>query len=260
MILVRADSAFFAAKLVNAVRNAKAHFSITVGNTTTIRAAIEHIPGATLRRTLTNIPARIAASARRTGLRALLAGHGDLALIATYTSIPEFERLAPTAAADVVLLDLMLEDGSTPAENVAALRAQDVRVLILSVHGERRHIRATLRAGASGYLVKDDDADKLADALRTVHADRLALTTDLMSLITDDPPALSDQEHQALYLYGTGSTLAATARRMGVSISTVRSYLERIRAKWATADEPVEDIRTLIDEYQARPVRRVPPQ
>jgi DNA-binding CsgD family transcriptional regulator len=49
--------------------------------------------------------------------------------------------------------------------------------------------------------------------------------------------------------YGTGSTLAATARRMGVSISTVRSYLERIRTKWATTDQPVHDIRALIHEY-----------
>jgi DNA-binding NarL/FixJ family response regulator len=188
------------------------------------------------------------------GLRALLAGHSDLDLLLACTSVAEYQ--GSELKADVVLLDLMLEDGSNPADNVAALRAGGVRVLVLSVHGERRHIRATLRAGASGYLIKDDDADKLADAIRAVHSGRLALTTDLMSLIADDPPALSEQEHQALFLYGTGSTLAATARRMGVSVSTVRSYLERVRAKWATADEPVHDIRTLIHEYPPRSRQR----
>jgi DNA-binding NarL/FixJ family response regulator len=192
------------------------------------------------------------------GLRALLAGQGDIALVHACASVPEY--LGSAAGADVVLLDLMLEDGSRPADNVRALRAHRIRVLVLSVHGERRHVRATLRAGACGYLVKDDDADKLADAIRTVHTGRLALTTDLMSLITDDPPALSEQEHQALFLYGTGSTLAATARRMGVSVSTVRSYLERIRAKWAAADEPVDDVRTLIHQYPLRQRRRLPPQ
>lgn len=190
------------------------------------------------------------------GLRALLADQPDIALVHASGSVAQHS--AAKVQADVVLLDLMLEDGSTPAENVAALRDAGARVLVLSVHGERRHVRATLRAGAGGYLVKDDDADKLADAIRAVHAGRLALTTDLMSLINDDPPALSPQEHQALFLYGTGSTLVATARRMGVAVPTVRSYLERIRAKWAAADEPVEDIRVLIDEYPPHPGRAAP--
>jgi hypothetical protein len=52
-----------------------------------------------------------------------------------------------------------------------------------------------------------------------------------------------------LYLYGTGSTLAATARRLNIAIPTVRSYLDRIRAKWAAADEPVPDLRALVEEY-----------
>lgn len=185
------------------------------------------------------------------GLRALLAGHSDITPTGACATVADY--LESASDADVVLLDLKLEDGSLPADNVRALRAAGARVLVLSVHGERPHVRATLLAGASGYLVKDDDADKLADAIRTVHAGGLALTTELMSLITDDPPALSAQERQALFLYGTGSTLAATARRMGVSISTVRSYLERVRAKWAAADEPIDDLRTLIHQYPPRP-------
>jgi DNA-binding NarL/FixJ family response regulator len=180
-------------------------------------------------------------------VRAMLAGHDDIELVAAGTSVPEYLGSAP--GADVVLLDLVLEDGTAPAENVKALRSAGALVLVLSVHGERRHIRATIRAGASGYLVKDDDAEELVEAIRTVHSGGLALTTDLIGLITEDPPALSEQEHQALFLYGTGSTLAATARRMNVSISAVRSYLERVRNKWAAADEPVEDVKVLVHEY-----------
>jgi DNA-binding NarL/FixJ family response regulator len=185
------------------------------------------------------------------GLRALLAGQDDITVVHTGGDVRAYREAR--VPADVVLLDLMLEDGSTPAANVAALRATGARVLVVSVHGERRHVQATLRAGASGYLVKDDDGGKLADAIRTVRAGGLALTTELMSLINDDPPALSPQEYQALYLYGTGSTLMATARRMGVSVSAVRSYLERVRAKWAAVDEPVDDVRALIHEYPRRP-------
>jgi DNA-binding NarL/FixJ family response regulator len=184
------------------------------------------------------------------GLRALLAGTTDITFVHTATTVADYlaaHNAGP--AADVVLLDLRLEDGTDPAANVAALNATGAAVLVISVHGDRRHVRATIRAGASGYLVKDDDADKLADAIRTVHNGCLALTTELMTLINDDPPELSPQELHVLYLYGTGSTLAATARRLGIAIPTVRSYLDRIRAKWAATDEPVDDIRTLVHEY-----------
>jgi DNA-binding NarL/FixJ family response regulator len=185
------------------------------------------------------------------GLRALLAGTGDIDLVHTATTVSDHLAAAPDA--DVVLLDLRLEDGTEAAANVAKLRRHGVRVLVFSVHGDRRHVRATVRAGASGYLVKDDDAGKLADAIRSVHSGQPALTAELMSIINDDPPELSPQEARTLYLYGTGSTLAATARRMNVTIPTVRSYLTRIRAKWAAIDEPVDDVRILVNEYQPHP-------
>jgi DNA-binding NarL/FixJ family response regulator len=182
------------------------------------------------------------------GLRVLLADTSDITVTRVATTVAEY-LAADDTGADVVLLDLRLEDGTDPAANVGALHATGAAVLVISVHGDRRHVRATIRAGASGYLIKDDDMDKIADAIRSVHSGRLALTTELMTLINDDPPELSPQELHVLYLYGTGSTLAATARRLGIAIPTVRSYLDRIRAKWAATDEPVDDIRTLIHEY-----------
>lgn len=181
------------------------------------------------------------------GLRALLAGAADLGVIWAGTDVTGY--LAAEVRADVMLLDLQLEDGSAPGANVARIRATGARVLVISVHGDRRHVRATIRAGASGYLIKDDDGGKLAEAIRTVHTGGRALTTELMTIINDDPPQLSTQELEVLHLYGTGSTLAATARRMGVAIPTVRSYLDRIRAKWAATDEPVTDVRMLLQEY-----------
>jgi len=182
------------------------------------------------------------------GLRVLLADTTDITVTHVATTVAEY-LAADDTGADVVLLDLQLEDGTDPAANVGALHATGAAVLVISVHGDRRHVRATIRAGASGYLIKDDDMDKLADAIRSVHTGHRALTTELMTLINDDPPELSPQELHVLYLYGTGSTLAATARRLGIAIPTVRSYLDRIRAKWAATDEPVDDIRTLIHEY-----------
>jgi DNA-binding NarL/FixJ family response regulator len=183
------------------------------------------------------------------GLRALLADAPDIEIVDSAGTVADSAAINP-GAVDVVLLDLQLNDGTQPAANVLALRAAGPKVLVISVHGDRRHVRATIRAGASGYLIKDDDAAKLADAIRTVHSGQLALTTELMTIINDDPPELSAQELQVLYLYGTGSTLAATARRLGIAIPTVRSYLDRIRNKWAGTAEGVPDIRDLVEEYR----------
>ena len=55
---------------------------------------------------------------------------------------------------------------------------------MLSVHGDRQHVRATIRAGASGYLIKGADRAALADAVRTVHAGEQALTQELAFIIS----------------------------------------------------------------------------
>lgn len=173
------------------------------------------------------------------GQRALIDPVPDLELVATSTSVEEY--LASGVRVDVVLIDLMLGDGNAPEDNVATLCATGVRVLVVSVHGERQHVKATIRAGASGYLIKGGDSESLADAIRTVHAGEQALTQELAFIISLEPPRLSQRELEVLSLYGTGSTLEATARRLGISVSTVRVHLSRIYAKFAAAGDPVGD-------------------
>lgn len=173
------------------------------------------------------------------GQRALIEPVPDLELVATSTTVAE--HLAAAIDADVVLLDLMLADGRTPEDNVKTLCAAGARVLVVSVHGERQHVRATIRAGASGYLIKGGDSAELADAIRAVHAGERALTQELAFIISLEPPRLTQRELEVLSLYGTGSTLEATARRLGISVSTVRVHLNRIYAKFAAAGDPVVD-------------------
>ncbi|HEY0803464.1 MAG TPA: response regulator transcription factor, partial [Pseudonocardiaceae bacterium] len=149
------------------------------------------------------------------GQRALIDPVPDLELVLTCGNVADY--VAAGVPADVVLLDLMLGDDSLPEVNVAALCATGTRVLVLSVHGDRQHVRATIRAGASGYLIKGGDRSALADAIRTVHAGEQALTQELAFIISLEPPRLSQRELEVLSLYGTGSTLEATARRLKIS-------------------------------------------
>jgi DNA-binding NarL/FixJ family response regulator len=173
------------------------------------------------------------------GQAALLDPVPDLELVSTHTSVEGY--VASGVRADVVLLDLMLGDESSPGDNVARLCATGARVLVLSVHGDRQHVRATVRAGASGYLIKGCDRGALADAVRTVYAGEQALTQELAFIISLEPPHLSQRELEVLSLYGTGSTLEATARRLKISVSTVRVHLSRTYAKFAAAGDPVGD-------------------
>jgi DNA-binding NarL/FixJ family response regulator len=173
------------------------------------------------------------------GQRALIDPVPDLELVLTCANVADY--VAAGVPADVVLLDLMLGDDSLPEANVAALCATGTRVLVLSVHGDRQHVRATIRAGASGYLIKGGDRSALADAIRTVHAGEQALTQELAFIISLEPPRLSQRELEVLSLYGTGSTLEATARRLKISVSTVRVHLSRIYGKFAAAGDPVGD-------------------
>ena len=178
------------------------------------------------------------------GQQALIDPVPDLELVATSTTVEEY--LESGVRVDVVLLDLMLGDGRAPEENVARLCATGVRVLVVSVHGERQHVKATIRAGASGYLIKGGESATLADAIRTVHQGEQALTQELAFIISLEPPRLSQRELEVLSLYGTGSTLEATARRLGISVSTVRVHLSRIYAKFAAAGDPVGDRSDLV--------------
>lgn len=197
------------------------------------------------------------------GLRALVQESGSgseaggaqppIRVVVAASAVEEY--LATGIPADVVLLDLELADGSDPVHSVQALRATGAQVLMISVHGELRRVWATTRAGAAGYLIKDNDGARLVAAIRAARVGEQPVTTELMSLIHQRPPELSPQEHEVLRYYGTGSTLAATARHLELSISTVRTYLDRIREKWAAMGEPVADVSEIVDVYSPRDER-----
>lgn len=165
------------------------------------------------------------------GIRALLAAQPDIEVCAVHTTLAG--HLAAAVEADVVLLDLLLQDGVAPARNIAALVRAGRTVLVMSVHADHREVWAAMQAGAGGYLVKDDDPDQLADAIRTVHAGAVAITPELAFVISLSPPVLSPTEHQVLLLRSRGHTYEAIAHRLNVDKSTVATLLRRAGDKFA---------------------------
>ncbi|WP_422772080.1 response regulator [Plantactinospora sp. WMMC1484] len=175
------------------------------------------------------------------GMAAWLGSAPDLRLVSTAATVDHLLDTEPERA-DVVVLDLLLADGSAPAENVRRLVAADRTVLVVSVVPHVVHGVDVMRAGASGYLTKDHDLPTLADAIRTVARGEVAHSPELAFAWScderPDRPKLSPRERAVLVAYASGMTLTATARKVGIQPGTAKQYLDRVKAKYSDAGRP----------------------
>jgi two-component system nitrate/nitrite response regulator NarL len=145
----------------------------------------------------------------------------------------------PGRHAHVVLLDLDLADGTTVERNVAAILAAGPAVLVLSVSDKPAAVRAAMRAGALGYVLKNEPTSRIRAAIMDVAAGKAWISPRLAYIfVTDDAadrPVLSQQETRTLQLYATGMPAKSVARKMTISEETVKQYLGRVREKYARA-------------------------
>ncbi|MBK3800884.1 response regulator [Azospirillum argentinense] len=162
---------------------------------------------------------------------------------------------------DVVILDLNLPGGiggrdGGGMEVLRVMRAENpaVPVLIFSMHEDPAIAARALKAGAKGYVTKNDAPETLVTAVRSVLAGRvhldhaLARELALMALApTDDPLAvLTQREREILALVGRGLTAAAIAEALGISQKTVANACTQIKDKLG-ADSTRALIRFAID-------------
>lgn len=163
---------------------------------------------------------------------------GDIRVVATAATVDEL-LAGPGRDAHVVLLDLVLGDGTTPAGNVTAILAAGPAVLVLSASEQPLAVRAAMHAGARGYALKNEQASQIRLAIREVAAGRDWISPRLAYILaTDndiDRPTLSQQERRALQLYATGMPMKSVAKLMTISEETVKQYLGRVRKKYSVA-------------------------
>lgn len=175
------------------------------------------------------------------GLANWLNGVPDLRLVATAATVPELLQVLD-GPVDVVLLDLVLRDRSSAADNVRQLVARGQRVLVLSVWAQPDQVVATFAAGSSGYVTKDHDLPALVAAVREVTAGRPVFSSDLAFACLDDSvpirPQLSPRERDILLAYASGMTLKTAARHLGIKPETARTYLQRVKAKYHDLGRP----------------------
>jgi len=166
------------------------------------------------------------------------AAEGDIRVAGTAATVDAL-LTGPGRHADVVLLDLDLDDGTTVERNVAAILAAGPAVLVLSASDKPLAVRAAIRTGALGYALKNEQTHQIRAAIREVAAGRDWISPRLAYIFaTDnaaDRPALSHQERRALQLYATGMPMKSVASKMAISDETVKQYLGRVREKYARA-------------------------
>jgi DNA-binding NarL/FixJ family response regulator len=139
---------------------------------------------------------------------------------------------------DVVLLDLHLPD-CEGAGAVSRVRTMQERILVVSASDDRKHVVDAIGAGACGYLPKSSQAEEITRAILTVASGATYISPVLAaSLLRDsrDPDTstaftLTAREREILALLAEGETDADIADCLFISVSTVRSHLDRIRDK-----------------------------
>jgi two-component system nitrate/nitrite response regulator NarL len=153
---------------------------------------------------------------------------------------------------DVVILDLY-HDGDHPSHDAVAALCAVTRILVMSASGRPADVIGAVRAGANGYITKQAPPAMFVQAVQTVAVGGFWLSSQLADILqtqlsapgrgggegSEDSPAagrpeevrLSPREEEALDLIARGFTHGQTAVRMGVSKSTVDTYVERVRAK-----------------------------
>jgi DNA-binding NarL/FixJ family response regulator len=179
------------------------------------------------------------------------------ALVIRISTLPDMEVCGEAADAQeamdivaekkptVAIIDITLRNGSgiDLIKRIQA-RDQDVRLLVWSMHAETLYAERALRAGAMGYITKEQATSQMIDAIRQVIAGKIYLsprmTDELLTRTVgggksplDRSPveALSDRELEVFRLIGQGITTAEIATRLHLSIGTIWTYRDRIREK-----------------------------
>jgi DNA-binding NarL/FixJ family response regulator len=173
----------------------------------------------------------------RQGLALLFGDIDDLELVGTVANGEEalaaVERLQP----EIVLMDVRLPgiDGVSAVKRIHEA-APSVQFVIFSAYGDKRLLSDAIAAGARGYVMKGSPPEDLLRAIRTVASGRAFVDPSLSPalLMTDGGPAehpLSEREREILQLLAEGFHTEEVARRIGLSVETVKSDTKRVISK-----------------------------
>ncbi|MFJ8211305.1 response regulator [Streptomyces sp. NPDC096033] len=198
----------------------------------------------------------------RSGLRVLMADHSDLEVVGEAATGAEAVRLVHDTDPDVVVMDIRMPgmDGIEATRLITAGPAT-TRVLVLTTFDEDDHVYGALRAGASGFVVKDMALDDILAAIRVVAAgDALiapGVTRRLIADFVGRPAAvrerfprpvegITEREREVLTLVGRGRSNTEIAEDLFITVATAKSHVSRLLTKLGARDR----IQLVITAYE----------
>jgi DNA-binding NarL/FixJ family response regulator len=202
----------------------------------------------------------------RTGFRMIIDARDDLEVVGEASDGREAVRLTREERPDVVLMDVRMPvlDGIEATRRIVA-DGSAARVLVLTTWDLDAHVVAALRAGASGFLLKDIRPAELVDAIRLTARGDALLAPSVTRRVLDrflrtapdlDPPpgleSLSGREREVLTLIGQALSNAEIAARLGLSEATVKNHLTAVLRKLGLRDR-VQAVVAAYDHGLVRP-------
>jgi two-component system, NarL family, invasion response regulator UvrY len=169
----------------------------------------------------------------RDGLKRILAATPDLQVAAEAASGDEALILVKAGQFDLALLDMSMP-GLAGIDLIKRLKAEkpELKLVVLSMHGEAQYAARALKAGASGYLNKDSAAEQLVGAIRKIAAGGVHISeAAAASLLSTPALGLSDREFEVLRLLASGLGPTEVAEKLHLSVKTVSTHKTNIQHK-----------------------------
>jgi two-component system response regulator NreC len=180
----------------------------------------------------------------REGLRALLAKQIGIEVIAEAEDGRTTVQMARELLPDVVIMDIAMPDmNGIEATRRITTETLGIKVISLSMHSDRRFVVEMLKAGASGFLLKDCALEELAHAIHAVAANRIYLSPGIADVVIKDYvhllskedlsvfSILTAREREVLQLLTEGKTTKEIAFSLQISVKTVETYRQQIMDK-----------------------------
>jgi DNA-binding NarL/FixJ family response regulator len=192
----------------------------------------------------------------RSALRVLIADADDLEVVGEAGTGEDAVRVVAETGPDVVLMDIRMPglDGIEATRRIV----DRTRVVVLTTFDDDEYVYGALRAGASGFLVKDMALEEILGAVRVVAAgDALIAPSVTRRLIADlatrapaprrDLRGVTDREREVLVLVGRGLTNAEIAGQLFISVATAKAHVARLFTKLGARDR----VHLVIIAYEA---------
>lgn len=172
----------------------------------------------------------------RQGVRRLLEEAPDFVVVGEAADASEALKQVIEHRPDIVLLDISMPGVSSfEAARLIEEHCKGTRIVFLTMHEDQEYLSQALRAGASGYLLKDTPAPHLLHALRNVYRGEQSLSPRILRQLQEDEErrpvrvrpdrtTLTPREREVMKLLAEGQTVRQAAGQLGVSVKTVEAH------------------------------------